>query len=523
MNPQEPSSLDLSHPEPTTVQLSADPRQQAIDRLKGSVNVLITVSPDPSVDQLAASIGFTLALNKLSKHSTTVFSGATPPAIDFLEPSKTIQKDIDSLRDFIIALDKSKADKLRYKVEDRFVKIFITPYHTDISDKDLEFSQGDYNVDVIIALGVNRREEIDQAITAHGRILHDATVISINKEKSDDIGVINWHVTGASSYCEILVDLVESLRTPETELFDEQIATAFLTGIVSETERFSNDKTTPQTMSTAGILMKAGANQQLISSNLESAGSAPKAPVTSTLLSPATTDIKDAMPPAAKATPTAATAEPVIEIIAATTPALLPVQAISSSIPVNADGEIGVGHEEASHISLDMPESPEQAPEPRIDNIDIDSDGTLHKFGDSDPLDVVTSLPEPSFADAKPPAVDRVDQSLEEIENAINSPHLKVNGGETVLSPEHGGQPTTPIAALNALPIDLNLGHDGQSGLKLPNPFKRPLPATPEPTSAPLINQFSSTSPQVITPPEPIVTTLPPPPASPPPMMPPVV
>ena len=176
MNPQEPLSLDLSHPEPTTVQISTDPRQQVIDRLKGSVNILITVSPDPSVDQLAASIGFTLALNKLSKHSTTVFSGATPPAIDFLEPSKTIQKDIDSLRDFIIALDKSKADKLRYKVEDRFVKIFITPYHTDISDKDLEFSQGDYNVDVIIALGVTRREYLDQAITAHGRILHDATV-----------------------------------------------------------------------------------------------------------------------------------------------------------------------------------------------------------------------------------------------------------------------------------------------------------------------------------------------------------
>ena len=537
MNPQEPLSLDLSHPEPTTVQISTDPRQQVIDRLKGSVNILITVSPDPSVDQLAASIGFTLALNKLSKHSTTVFSGATPPAIDFLEPSKTIQKDIDSLRDFIIALDKSKADKLRYKVEDRFVKIFITPYHTDISDKDLEFSQGDYNVDVIIALGVTRREYLDQAITAHGRILHDATVISINKDKSDDIGVINWHVPGASSYCEILVDLIENLKTAETELFDGQIATAFLTGIVAETERFSNDKTTPQTMSTAGILMKAGANQQLISSNLESAGSVPKAPATSTLLSPPPAAIIEAVPPV---TPVAGSAAPkipdapAIEIIAAPTPETpappiiqQSVQAIPDNTSVSSGGPLGVGDEEASHISLDMPESTEQAteqvPEPKIDNIDIDSDGTLHKFGDPDPLDVVASLPEPSFADAKPPAVDRVDQSLEEIENAINSPHLKVNGGETVLSPEHGGQPTTPIAALNAIPIDLDLGHDGQPGLKLPNPFKRPLPTTPEPSSAPLINQFNPAPPPVITPPEPIVTTLPPPPASPPPMIPPVV
>ena len=49
--------------------------------------------------------------------------------MDYIEKvlEKTIEKNTDSLRDFIIALDKSKADKLRYKVEDKFVKIFITP------------------------------------------------------------------------------------------------------------------------------------------------------------------------------------------------------------------------------------------------------------------------------------------------------------------------------------------------------------------------------------------------------------
>ena len=52
-------------------------------------------------------------LNKLGKHATAVFSGQVPSTIEFLQPEKTLEKNTDSLRDFIIALDKSKADKLR--------------------------------------------------------------------------------------------------------------------------------------------------------------------------------------------------------------------------------------------------------------------------------------------------------------------------------------------------------------------------------------------------------------------------
>ena len=103
------------------------PQQQVSERLKTAVNVLVTVSNNPSVDQLAAAIGFTLTLNKMGKHATAVFSGDVPSTIEFLKPEATIEKNTDSLRDFIVSLDKSKADKLRYKVEENVVKIFITP------------------------------------------------------------------------------------------------------------------------------------------------------------------------------------------------------------------------------------------------------------------------------------------------------------------------------------------------------------------------------------------------------------
>lgn len=254
-----------------------NPRTELVQRLAQANNVLVTVSNNPSVDQLASAVGLTLLLNKLDKHATAVFSGEVPSTLEFLQPDKTIEKNTDSLRDFIIALDKSKADKLRYKVEDKFVKIFITPYHTSLSEDDLEFSQGDFNVDVVVALGVHKREELDQAITAHGRILHDAVVASVNnKQSGTDLGAINWFEGTASSLCEMVVGLIEPLQGNKA-LLDEQIATAFLTGVVAETERFSNDKTTPHTMTVAATLMKAGANQQLVASKLQEPAVVPQA------------------------------------------------------------------------------------------------------------------------------------------------------------------------------------------------------------------------------------------------------
>lgn len=242
-----------------------DAKQQIIDRIKDSANVLVTVNANPTVDGLAAAIGVTLLLNKMGKHASTVFSGKIPSTIEFLQPEKTIETNTDSLRDFIIALDKAKADKLRYKVEDKLVKIFITPYRTSINEKDLEFSQGDFNVDLVLALGVKRREELDQAITAHGRILHDATVATVNTQDNGQLGTINWVDTKASSICEMMTSVLDSIQA---NILDQQTATALLTGIVAETDRFSNAKTSSDTMSISAKLMAAGANQQLVATKL---------------------------------------------------------------------------------------------------------------------------------------------------------------------------------------------------------------------------------------------------------------
>jgi len=248
-------------------------KQKIVENINNVDNILVTVSLNPSVDELAAALALTMFLNDLGKHATAVVSGSVPPTINFLEPEKTFESSVDSLRDFVISLDKEKADHLRYKVDGDVVKIFITPYRTTISDKDLDYSQGDYNVEMVIAIGVNDQDHLDKALAAHGRILHDAVVATVGLDPST-LGALDYSDSTASSLSELTAGIVTTLATEDKKM-SEQVASALLTGIVAATERFSNDRTTSSVMSVAAKLMAAGANQQLIAAKLREGSKLP--------------------------------------------------------------------------------------------------------------------------------------------------------------------------------------------------------------------------------------------------------
>ncbi len=343
-------------------QQNQTPQQSLANKIKDSKNILVTVSNGPSVDQLAACLGLTLWLNKVEKHATAVFSGEVPSTLEFLQPDATLEKNTDSLRDFIISLDKSKADKLRYKVEDSVVKVFVTPYRTSLTADDLEFSQGDFNVDMVIALGVHGQDELDAAITAHGRILHDATVATVTiGEQGSELGSINWHDGQASSLSELVVELANSI---DQQQIDEQIATALLTGVVAETERFSNNKTTPQTMSVSAQLMSAGANQQLVATKLD------EPEKVAAVEEVATTEVE----------------EPVEDVI--------------------ADGSLSITHEESSENEVPVPELPapvEEVPAPEAPEVPEMPATEINEVKETAPEDAESTGPELSHFSLQEP------------------------------------------------------------------------------------------------------------------------
>ena len=394
-------------------------------KLQEAYNILITVANDPSVDQLASMIGLTLLLGKMKKHASAVYSGQTPSIIEFLEPEKTIEKTTDSLQDFIIAIDKAKADKLRYKVEDNMVRIFITPYKTSISEKDLNFSLGDLNVDVIVALGVNKQEEIDQAIITHGKILHDATVISLsNSPERQTVGNLNWSDTTASSLSEMVTLLANDMGSKD--LIDTQIATALLAGIVSSTKRFANDKTSPTALSISAQLLSSGANQQLVAEKME-----PPAPMPI-----------EAQHIQANLPPVVATPQPVAQ----PAPSLGGQPSLIKSAAQNKaeEAKANIGELDINHVDDEIEAMSEQE---KIEKIRIDQTGQLHKLeeGEENVPEVTApsivahaELPDNSVpsavAPAPPATISPVPAAVAPsisppvVPNPLSQPHSSMNG-----------------------------------------------------------------------------------------------
>lgn len=505
-----------------------DAKHQVVDRLKQANNILVTVRTSPSVDLLSACIGLALSLDKLGKHAAAVFSGEVPSTIEFLKPEETIEPTPNSLRDFIIALDKSKADKLRYKVEDKVVRIFITPYKTSITQDDLEFSQGDFNVDVIVALGAHEQDELDQAITQHGRILHDATVISINNTPNGNLGSVNWQEISASSISEMVTDLVKGLGK---DLLDEQIATALLTGVIAETGRFSNEKTTPRTMTMAADLLAAGANQQLVATHLQSDSTAVsqgaaqpeepahdvghgEAPSESSTQGDGTLEIEHEAPepiPAERRyampeSPALPKISPHRDMLPSPEPRISDVHGVpldDSRFTQVYDDMVDAMPTQSRSYLIDEPTLPANTPKgpaPHTEPSPMNPADVLPV----DPPAPLLSRDQPASPAAMPPPVPQVIQpsmpaptfsvdnaaspedmqTLEQIEQSVHSPHLAqlhpnvdIARNQVLEALKQGARPLEPLASLNANPL----------GGQLHSAPAAPTPPAPEEVEAPSI------------------------------------
>ena len=236
------------------------------EKIANSRNILIATSSDPSVDELSAAITLARFLDRLGKHAIAIYSGEAPKALEFLNPAEYFEDNADVLQDFVVSLDKEKADHLRYKLDGEEVKVLITPYRTRIEEKDLTFSYRDYNVDLVLALNVNNGVDLDPALKEYGTIMSDATVINITTGNPGKFGEVEWNNKRASSVSEMIADLL--CNASGDVALDADEATALLTGIVASTDRFAHANTFSTTMQIASKLIDFGASPETVAENI---------------------------------------------------------------------------------------------------------------------------------------------------------------------------------------------------------------------------------------------------------------
>ena len=236
------------------------PKQQTSEAIRQAESILIVSGQNPTTDQIVAVLGLAAILRKFGKKVSAVITDPVPSKLNFLE-LPAAEASLQGLRDFILKVDlkKSQVDKLRYTVEDEKLNIHITPFQGAFAPSDVTFDYGNYHFDVIIVLGVPSKSRIDNVFNKAPQMLADTPILNIDFHRiNESYGAVNLIDQNAASLCEILVALAESLQTG---LIDEPIATAFLTGIMASTDRFTAQHTTAKALTVAAQLMAAGAKQ----------------------------------------------------------------------------------------------------------------------------------------------------------------------------------------------------------------------------------------------------------------------
>jgi hypothetical protein len=238
------------------------PKQQASEAVRQANSILVVTGQNPSIDQIATTLGLLMILRKFGKSANAIVSDMVPSQLGFL-PVMDLGRNLSGGRDFILKVrtNKAKVASLKYLQEQDSLNIYLKPEQGSLAPSDITFDYGDFHYDIIIAVGVPARNRLDKVFTENPS-LFNTPIINIDFHRvNEGYGAINLIDTYAASLGEMMIAMSESLQTG---LIDEPIATALLTGIIASTDRFTAPHTTAKALTVAAQMMAAGAKQQTV-------------------------------------------------------------------------------------------------------------------------------------------------------------------------------------------------------------------------------------------------------------------
>jgi phosphoesterase RecJ-like protein len=246
--------------------MELSPKQQVVEILKSKQKILLLTHKNPDGDALGSILAMMLSLKKMGKEVMAVCNDVAPLAYGFLPSVDEIAQNFGGTRDFVVSLDISKirADKIMYKVNGERLDIIITPLGGQFTHKDLTTCEGCFHFEAIVVLDSPDLDRIGSPYEKNPELFFDVPVVNIDHHPgNDNFGKINLVDITATSTAEILVSVLEAL-TGDPKFITEDIATALLTGIITDTNSFQNTNTTPKSLTVAAQLVAFGGRQQEI-------------------------------------------------------------------------------------------------------------------------------------------------------------------------------------------------------------------------------------------------------------------
>ncbi len=243
-------------------------QQEIVSLLLKSQKILIMASSPADGDCIGSSLSLYLALKKLDKEITVVCPDPIPDLYHFLPTTHIIGNRVVASKDFVITINTNKVQSADVKsiVENGKINIIIMPENGRLSEEDVSFNYGPDRYDLIITVDTGGLEQLGNLYANNIEMFHQIPVINIDHHASNDhFGKINLVDIMASATTELLIPVIALLEKESgKELWDEDIATLLLTGIITDTGSFQNANTTPRAFDASAQLVGYGARQQEI-------------------------------------------------------------------------------------------------------------------------------------------------------------------------------------------------------------------------------------------------------------------
>lgn len=240
--------------------------EEALDR---SRDILIAFRKEWSIDAVTSALALLRILEKKGKRVHVLSDGfETPKNLAFLPGIDGIHTELRQLQKFVVSLDTTKTalGELSYDTKDGKLHIYLTPKSGRYTHQDISTSHSDFRYDLIITVDTPDYASLHTPFRDHTDFFYGCPVVNIDHDPANEqYGNINLVDVTATSNAEMIYRI---FKEKESHLFDEDIATSLLAGVVSKTRSFKTPNVTPNTLSIASELMAAGARQEEVMRNL---------------------------------------------------------------------------------------------------------------------------------------------------------------------------------------------------------------------------------------------------------------
>ncbi|MEK7131923.1 MAG: hypothetical protein AAB833_00190 [Patescibacteria group bacterium] len=244
------------------------PHEQLAKAILKAERPLLILPAEPTVDGYAAMIAINEVAKLLQKNLTVVSTGGNAPSqLAFLSPPE-IKSDLTNLRSLTVQVNtkKAKVEELSYSVDGEVINIHLLPKQGFWTTDDIKILSTAYRYDLILALGLGSLSGAGQIFLRYQDFFYETAIINLDfGMMSEEFGQINLVDQTATSLCETVANALPALGE---EMLTPAVATALLTGIISQTNSFKDERVTTKTLNLVAKLMAAGAKREEINQKL---------------------------------------------------------------------------------------------------------------------------------------------------------------------------------------------------------------------------------------------------------------